>query len=86
VRIIPNGIKPHNEELVGRGECPHFDVADTIKITDAQWNEIGTNWVKEGGHKKWLVGVEGGKFHYEQVKPFSQYLNELIQLKREVGQ
>jgi hypothetical protein len=64
----------------------HRIAVTPITITDAQWDEIGTDWVKSGGHKKWLVGAEGGKFHYEQVKPFSQYLNELIELKREVGQ
>ena len=51
MRIIPDGIKPHNEELVGIGECPHFDVADTIKINlddfDAWYK--ATYWRKEGG-------------------------------------
>ena len=51
-----------------------------ITITDAQMDEIGAAWVKEGGHKKWLVGNEGGKFRYEQVKPLSNYLAELISL------
>lgn len=82
MRLIPDGIEPHNEELVGRGECPHFDVADAIKITDAQWDAIGTGWVKEGGHKKWLSSSNGKNFHYEEVKPFSRYLKELIELKR----
>jgi len=54
-----------------------------IEITDAQMDEIGASWVKEGGHKKWLVGNEGGKFRYEQVKPLSKYLAELISLTGE---
>jgi hypothetical protein len=82
MRIIPNGIEPHNHNITGVGEYLHFDVADTIEITDEELSAIGTGWVKAGGHKKWLASSDGGKFHYEEVKPLSQYLRELIELAR----
>jgi hypothetical protein len=67
MRIIPEGIKPHDENIVGIGDYPHFDVDDTIEITDAEWDAI----FKEFGH--W--------FYKHQDGTPSQYLRELISLQ-----
>lgn len=64
------------------GMAQGYDVDNTIEITDAEWDAIGTGWVKSGGHKKWLADAKGGKFHYVEVKPFAQYLHQLIELAR----
>jgi hypothetical protein len=73
MRIIPDGIAPHNHEIAyGIGEYPHFDVADTIEISDAQldwigWNHYNDCWNEYNG---WIKGL-------------SQYLRELISLTGE---
>ena len=58
MRIIPDGINPHNEDLVGIGECPHFDVADTIEINLDDFSA----WYKAIYWRK-----EGGLVHYDSI-------------------
>ena len=87
MRIIPDLIRCPDCKFFTDSDCKASTTPcpmnQAIEISDAQMDEIGAAWVKEGGHKKWLVGNEGGKFRYEQVKPLSKYLAELISLTGE---
>jgi hypothetical protein len=77
MRIIPGDIEPHTHEIVGIGEVAHFDAADTIEITDAEWDGIYNAFRSQGYDP--ATNTWGAPL----VQSFSQYLKELIQLKEE---
>ena len=74
MRIIPDGVQEHIYESSTAGDFEYFDVADTIEITDAEWEAI------YNGYQLWLVKktyLVSGK------KLFAQYLRDLISLAGE---
>lgn len=68
--IVDDTLKGQNEN----GEpirFTMFHIKDTIEITDAEWDEIGHNYIEFSLNRT------------QPYKPFSQYLRELLELKQE---
>jgi len=82
--IIPDNMQVDQMRDNSTGE-EYCEVNGTpIEISKDGLDEIVTDWIKIGGHKKSLVLGENGKWNYKQDMPFSTYLNILIALSPQV--
>jgi hypothetical protein len=76
IRIIPPGLLPWDGGTIG-GELYYYP-ADTIEITDEEWDEIYEAYDYPDMWER--------RFTHDSQYTFSCFLRELIELKREVGQ
>jgi hypothetical protein len=76
MRLIPDDVKPTKG-----GYCNglHYDANDTIDLTDAEWDEIFGNWVKDSFEPL----PEGVWYKTNPIYiKLSRYLRDLVELYR----
>jgi len=77
MRIVKEGAEQHTHPTTDGTEYPHYDIADTIEITDAELIAIIANFVVEHGR------MERPNVYTIEHWAFPQYLRDLISLTGE---